>query len=925
MSQKVGDHRQALDAFRKALNLARDVKDRESEMTALTGLGVVLQGRGEFARAREHQQGALKIATDLHLRREEATILNDLGGIDLATGRYADAMRQQERALEIARAIGEKDTEAATLNNIGMIERARGNLDRAAKSLDEGLKLSIHNGDREGEARGLINLALVALNRGDFPGAMEKLQKALEIDRSLENRAGEARVLNSMGIAQDSTGHYADALATYQKSLAIFEEVGDEFGKAATLGNVGLVMAISGHRQRALDKYEESLAVQRAIGDQDGAALSLINIGHSHKMLNRPSQARRRFREGLSLARSIGVRSSEMLALTNLADLEESQNNLAAALKGYQKALDLCRAIQDRVEAARILTSIGDVRRKLGDDAAAMENYQQAQALSRSLGDVENIFRTQWGVGDLHRARGRWKPAADAYRAAIDALESIRTEARDPLLQVRFLAQYTTPYQRLADCLLHLGDPAEAFRISERSKARALVDALRGGGGSLGAVLTDQERARGRGLVAELTRLPKELRRLQSLPDADPAAVESLKERIARAQADYVDFRTQTVVAHPELDARRAEFQSAAPVEIRDDLLAHNPDLRILSFLIGEDETLLFVLGPPRDPGREVSLTAHRIPIKRTALEDAVQRLWNACATRDTNYQPVARELYNRLLGPVEGLWKDGAPLVLVPDGILHILPFPALITPKGQHLLERHAVRSAPSVTALLQMSRLRDRRRKAPPAERPADAILAMGFPTYPPGSSLEPLPHTELEVNQIARGFHAQPLTRDRATEEQAKARIGRSAIVHLATHGILDTGEPLNSYVALGASGKEDGNFHAYEIMDLAFRGDLVVLSACSTAGGERLNGEGILGLSWALAVAGAPSTLVTHWQIRSDSSARLMIDFASRLHPADGTSRPSKANALRQAQLALMRDPQYQHPYYWAPFVLIGSD
>jgi CHAT domain-containing protein len=223
------------------------------------------------------------------------------------------------------------------------------------------------------------------------------------------------------------------------------------------------------------------------------------------------------------------------------------------------------------------------------------------------------------------------------------------------------------------------------------------------------------------------------------------------------------------------------------------------------------------------------------------------------------------------------------------------------------------------------MEMSGLEEQRRKVPPAGRLTSTMLAMGFPAYPPGSSLQPLPETKTEAEGVAALYHTKALIGAGATEAAAKRGMGQSSVVHLATHGVLDSVEPLHSFVALSAGDHEDGNLYASEIMDLSLRSDLVVFSACTTAGGDRLNGEGVLGLSWALAVAGAPNLLVTHWQIRSESSAQLMIEFESRLRPAGDHPRPSKAEALRQAQLHLMSDPKYRHPYFWAPFVLVGGD
>lgn len=261
--------------------------------------------------------------------------------------------------------------------------------------------------------------------------------------------------------------------------------------------------------------------------------------------------------------------------------------------------------------------------------------------------------------------------------------------------------------------------------------------------------------------------------------------------------------------------------------------------------------------------------------------------------------------------------------LLIIPDGLLHTLPFQALRDGNGKCLIEHHAVSYAPSVTAVVKMGELADGRQKKDRLGQRGQ-LLAVGRPLF--GSGLKDLPATGPEVNQIAALFkQAEVLEGEKATKKKVAADMPRMRYVHFATHGLLNETAPLYSAIALSNdSGRDDGLLEARELLDMDLHAELVVLSACQTALGQQVNGEGVLGLTWALFVAGTPSTVVTQWSVADESTSTLMVDFYRRLLPGAGTEEISKAEALRQAQLRLMKEGSHKHPYYWAPFVLVGD-
>jgi CHAT domain-containing protein len=272
---------------------------------------------------------------------------------------------------------------------------------------------------------------------------------------------------------------------------------------------------------------------------------------------------------------------------------------------------------------------------------------------------------------------------------------------------------------------------------------------------------------------------------------------------------------------------------------------------------------------------------------------------------------------------------------------VLWELPFQALLSAPQRFLLEDFAISYAPSLTVLKQMQSLQAKRRISKPQ---ATTLLALGNPTIGAQTAerltavfmdekLLPLPDAERQVKvlqQIYGRQNSKVYTGSQASERHLKEEADDYEILHLATHGILNDASPMYSHLVLsqeaGGGGTDDGLLEAWEILKLELNADLVILSACDTARGRVGAGEGMIGLSWSLFVAGSPTTVVSQWKVETESNSEMMIAFHRNLRASSGRSRVgrSKSEALRQASLQLRRTKRYSHPFYWAPFVIIGS-
>jgi CHAT domain-containing protein len=282
--------------------------------------------------------------------------------------------------------------------------------------------------------------------------------------------------------------------------------------------------------------------------------------------------------------------------------------------------------------------------------------------------------------------------------------------------------------------------------------------------------------------------------------------------------------------------------------------------------------------------------------------------------------------------------------LCIVPDGALWELPFQALHAGARGYLLEQYAVFYAPSLSVLREMGRRRDARTSAPRGGKPSSgaSLFALGNPVLSGAivaragatrdEPLSQLPSAEREVNTLGQLYgreRSRILIGPQAREAAVKSEAGGYRVLHFATHALLDDRNPMYSRILLASEpdgSGEDGLLEAWEVMKLNLSAELTVLSACQTARGRVAPGEGMIGMSWALFVAGSPAAVVSQWEVDSERSATLMVEFHRNLlrSTPGGRRSQTKSEALRQAALKLLRGP-YSHPAYWAGFILIGDE
>lgn len=819
------------------------------------------------------------------------------------------------------------------LINLGTEQYRKGNFALAVEYNKQAISVGERVNDREGVARANNNIGILHFVQGDYPQATERFQENLAVNEALNDKPKIANALNNIGNVYYETGNNVRALAYYQKSLAIREAVGDKEGASFALGSIGNIYLIQGNHAQALEYFQKSLAISESLDDKPTIAVTLDNIGFTYGSDDDYELALQYLQKSLTLREAIGeTKEGVARTLNNIGNAHYHHGNYTAAVEYYDKSLALRTAIGDKGGIATTLSNLARVNIKKGHYAEGLDFAERATTLARQIGDGDVIWRSRVSAGNAYRAMKQPMQAIQAYEDAVASIEMLRANiAGGGGEQQRFFESKLSPYYAMVDLLITQNKAAEALTFAERAKARVLLGVLQSGHINITKAMTTEEQLREHNLEKELISINNQISRESASQRSDPARDAELHLQQGKARLRLEDFKSQLYAAHPELRAQRGEAQ---PLRLEETAgLLSGPDCALLEYVVTDDRTYLFVV--TRAAKAEPEVHVYPVQVEREQLSKQVTAFREQLAERDLGFRVSASKLYELLLKPAQAQLRGKTNLVVVPDYSLWDLPFQALITGPRRFLIEDAAISYAPSLTVLRETTK-----RKSHPSDQPT-TLLALGNPTVGKETveraklalrdeKLTPLPEAEQEVKALSQLYgaeHSKIYVGSDAREDVVKKEAGRAAILHFATHGTLNNSSPMYSHLVLAqGDANEDGLLEAWEIMQLDLKAEMAILSACETARGRYSAGEGMIGLTWAMFVAGVPSTVVSQWKVESASTRDLLVGFHRGLLATTktGTAGESKAQALRLAALKVMGHPETNHPFYWAGFILVGD-
>jgi CHAT domain-containing protein len=895
--------------------------DPASRAIALAGLGLTLGTLGQADHAEKALTESLQISEELHDSDGMAEASSQLGHLRTQAGRYEDSRSFYMRSFALWESIGDHKGMAVALNNVGSTYRAVGDnttaLDYFQRSLDELERI----GDRRRSATVIDNIGRIYRTLGDYGRGLELAQRALAIRETLHDREGISRSLNSLSECYEAQGNYAAALDALRRSLDLRNAIGYVLAIAEGQNNIAVVYEAQGNYPQAIAYLRKSLALNAAkVHSQSLEAEIQTHLGEIYSRQGLTSRAVVSLQQALGVSAKAGLTLQAADAQVALARAYLDLGRAGLAERELHAVLEFRTTTGDRSGRAEALIAMADVARRQGRAARGLALAVEAHDLADGMEMPEVRWLALTAVGHMNVALGRPDEARAAFDEAIQIVEDMRVlNAGTEESESRFFADRQAPYQGRIGVALATSNTADAFYFAERSKARVLLDAIRGERFPITKALTAVEQRREVDLKMRLTSVNSELLFAASAVPPDDTRVTALRRKRDEARLAYEGFQAQLYVAHPELRISRGDVPAISAAEAQQ--LVSGPDGAILEFVAGPERTHAFVIS-------SAGVRAFLLPARTAEISRQVQQFRDRVAARDLRVSESARHLFDMVLGPMGHALSGKTSLIVVPDGMLWNLPFQALQMTDGRYLIEQAAISYAPSVTVLREMMRPRQQ-------DPAASALLAFGNPLLgavsvghdPARGGFEPLPETEHEVKALASiyGASSRVYVGADAREDRWKAEASSARVVHLATHGVLDNASPLYSYIVLAPSeggASDDGLLEAWEIMNTRLRADLVVLSACETARGRIAAGEGVIGLMWAVFVAGAPATMLTQWRVDAASSTALTVAFHREWK--DGQAAVSKARALQAASLTVLHTRGFAHPFYWAGFILAGD-
>ncbi|MCZ2151862.1 MAG: CHAT domain-containing protein [Bryobacterales bacterium] len=914
-------------AFEQAQGMRREATERKGREAALGACRRALalaQQTGDETRRRV-------------LRTSEGQLLGELRQFQAARAAFEEALEWNRRA-------GDARWEALTLYGLGRVELDSANYEEAIRYLERTLIPLSQLNDAHEQARVLHHIGVTCWLTGESPKAMEYYERALALRRN--DPAGTAYTLYGMGAADWSMGEYQDALDHYQRALRAWRELRsapdpgglNARGEANTRNSLGLVYAALGSQGMALEQYEAALAIWRGVSDTGGEAYTKNNMGLSYLDLGRVREAGLAIEAAQAPLEQLKDLRGQAYVQQNLGDVRLRQGKREAALVSYEKALALKREIGDRWGEAHTLHSLGEVRQQMSQPAAARRFYEQALELRRSTADRAGEALTLAAMAALDSQAGELKRAGREISGSLDLIERTRTSVARPDLRSLYFTTHHSYYEFAADLYMRLhavnpggGFDRRAFDWSERARARALLDSL----ANLRAEVSKKAGSEAkRGVL--LRRFNAQADRLVRL---EGTATEAAQIKAARKKMDGLieEYRQW------EANARGSDFLSGGPRPLEEiQRSALGPDVVLLQYMLGRERSYLWVVTqqglesftlPPRKSieaaARElIGLLTARNQETDSSLEARQARLKAA----DGSLPLVAARLRRMLLNPAARLTQGKRTLLVSGAGILRHIPFAAL---EGGGA--RHSYVYLPSASSLVEIRRREEGRQ---PAEKGLAVVADPVFTARDsrvarpvarrgaPGEDWPRLRHSIEEARAIAPFWPADSrllVTGFDATREMVEGEaFGQYRYIHLATHAVIDEGRPELSRIILSQLGRDsrprEGNLRLFEIYNLRWKADLVVLSACRSALGKDVEGEGLVGLATGFLQAGVPRLAASLWDVDDRATTELMKHFYESML----RKKMPAAAALAAAQEQLRRIPRWSSPYYWAPFILIGE-
>jgi CHAT domain-containing protein len=921
-------------------------------------------------------QQALRLASGSELQTLVADLHYEIGQAQRNAGDLELAQASYRQALAAYQANADHSGIAVTYNALGRIASHQGKLDEAVslyhRSLAERQRLNDSDYPHNAlyQAITLNNIAVLQLERDHFDAAIIAFQQALPMLAGVPNQSvdtvfamssaqiGEngdlsetVNTMNNLAAAKAAVGQVGEAAELYERTMLLATETNQPKRVADAHFNIGRLLLDLGQLDAAL-RHLDSAAVMfadlqndfwygqtlewianiyTAVGEHAAAedyltralALSgenqrqranvLSRLGNVDYQQDELASADYYYAQSYDSFASSGQPGSAAVVASEHALVDMAQGETDVALRKQRQAMAVLERLGQPREAARARARLGQSLLESGDREAADRELSVALAGHRAVGDQLFELDTLVALSDARNGQA----ALDTIKQAATLASSIRLHTRAPQLQTSFSASRRNAFAKYIDLLTAAGRTAEAWAVSEHVRARSLMD------------LIDAD--------LQITSDSAIRERRDHLLEALASSKSSLPKQQLRRQLDLLESRIRDNISIAEMNEFRPDAK-ALQTKLADDIL-------MISYFLGDQHSHLWLV-------TDKTLEHYQLP-SGAAITDTVHALSDALRSQrqsPARIQYTAQLLRDQIL-PLDDAVLSNRDLVIVADGSLQSVPFGLLPLAENQLLMDHSTIMYSPSARLFTMLDNkfsisptsiavladpLSDNTSMLVMNDQPgigASQLFAQRA-LHQSAINVDRLPGARNEAlaiqNSVAAAGDLEPIRRinvkmgsDASHDFVMNGGLQGYGIVHFATHGVVDADVPELSGLVLADASQSNQSMsylRPHEIANLQLDADLVVLSGCETGIGKSLAGEGLMSLSRPFFVAGARQVISSLWKVSDQATAALMQHFYGHML----NDKESAEVALRKAKEDMRADPQWQHPYFWAGFVIQGG-
>ena len=874
---RLGDFQIAKEYHKRArdFDISEEVGDRAGKGRGYCNVVIDYHGLGDVQKAINDHEQRLKISKEAGDKVGEGAEYGNLGNAYHSLGDFQKAIEYHERQIKISKEVGDRAREGGAYCNLGNAYHCLGDFQEAIKYHERHLKISKEAGDKVGEGGAYCNLGNAFASLGDLEKAIEYHERQLKVSKEKGDRTGEGKAYNNLGNAYNSLGYFQKAKESYKRGRKISKEVGNRAGEGIAYSGLGNVFNNVGDLQKAKEYHERSLQIWKKVGHKLGEGVAYDNLGNAYNSLGDFQKAIEYHERDLKISKEVGDRAGEGKAYGNLGNAYDSLGDFQKAIEYHERHLKISKEVGDKAGEGRTYGNLGNAYGSLGDFQEAIEYHERSLKISEEVGDKAGEGRAYFNLGNVHERLGNFQKAIQCQRNSVIAFDHIRGKllANDEW-KISLRSTYDASYSKLWWLQFLQGEVVEALLTADHGRAQALNDLLEFKYG-LKELLPD---------IGTLSVTTSDI--LSYLP--------SITAFIGINKGGIVLWVNEK---GKEIKTRKTEINISVERYFESLLESTCEEIGVRADVNCEDRSL----GNPSDK----KLAEERSPRK--------PRSHSSCFETES-----LQTLYNVVIDPIRDL-LHGDEVVIVPEGPLCLTPYAAFMDLKSKYLCETFRIRLLPSISTLRLIQ-------NCPADWHSKTGALLVGDPWVQEvvyeGMTLEQLEWAEKEVQMIGEILQTEPLIGKQATKDEVLRRISSVALVHIAAHGSMETGEIAlapNSTRSSQIPAREDYLLTMKDVLNAQIRARLVVLSCCHSARGE-VKAEGVVGIARAFLGAGARSVLVSLWAIDDEATMEFMKVFYQHL-----VHKRSASEALNKAMKSMRESDRFSAVKYWAPFVLIGDD